>query len=130
MKLSIALAVAPCFAAVAAAFVPSSTTKTTPTRTTAVALDASMNGFTPDDTKFCYGLPGAVAPFQDGFDPFFISERNDYETIKTFRESEVTHGRVAMLAGKVQCRKYKEIAKRKVMILSPSHIGLCLLFST
>jgi hypothetical protein len=96
MKLAIAL-VAPFFA-VATAFVPSP--KTAAGHTSSTALDAFMNGFTPDESKFCYGLPGAVAPFKEGFDPFFISERNDYETIKTFRESEVTHGRVAMLAGK------------------------------
>ena len=59
-----------------------------------------MNGFTPDESKFCYGLPGKSAPFGGGFDPFGISTREDYETVKTFRESEVTHGRVAMLAGK------------------------------
>lgn len=96
MKLSIAL-IAPFFT-VAAAFAPSQRLNTPPTHTT--ALNIATNGFVPDDSKFCYGLPGAVAPFKDGFDPFRISERENYETIKTFRESEVTHGRVAMLAGK------------------------------
>lgn len=76
----------------ASAFAPSSM-QTTRSSSTAV------NAFVPDDSKFAYGLPGAVAPFGEGFDPLGISERESYETIKTFRESEVTHGRVAMLAG-------------------------------
>lgn len=63
-------------------------------------LASSLNGWTPNENEFCYGLPGKVAPFGEGFDPFGISERESMETIKTFRESEVTHGRVAMLAGK------------------------------
>ena len=94
MKLSFSVVV-PFLLGGAAAFAPSAkpSFKTT-------AMSASMNGWTPDESKFCYGLPGAVAPFKEGFDPFFITERNDFETIKTFRESEVTHGRVAMLAGK------------------------------
>jgi len=98
MKLSFS-AVVPFLLGGAAAFAPSMkpTFKTAAT----TSLGASMNGWTPDDSKFCYGLPGAVAPFKEGFDPFFITERNDFETIKTFRESEVTHGRVAMLAGKI-----------------------------
>ncbi|CAM9674717.1 unnamed protein product [Choristocarpus tenellus] len=43
-------------------------------------------------------LPGA--PFSDGavWDPLGFSVKNDPETIKKFREAEVKHGRVAMLA--------------------------------
>lgn len=92
MKLSITLV--SLFAASAAAFAPSAKT----TLSSSTKIGAAKNGFTPDDSKFCYGLPGAVAPFTGGFDPAGIADREDYETIKTFRESEVTHGRVAMLA--------------------------------
>ena len=121
MKLSIAL-VAPLFA-VAAAFAPSSKTSTsTITRTT--VLNAVMNGFVPDDSKFCYGLPGAIAPFKEGFDPMGISEREDYQTIKTFRESEVTHGRVAMLAGK--CMWNESMCVRAILYFLFSH-GLLIL---
>jgi len=99
MKLSLSF-VAPFLFGGAAAFAPSLMPTSKMATTTSLSV-ASMNGWTPDEKKFCYGLPGAVAPFKDGFDPFFITERNDFETIKTFRESEVTHGRVAMLAGKI-----------------------------
>merc|ERR1719453_1027879 len=63
----------------------------------AVALD-------PDEDKFCYGLPGAIAPFGNGFDPLGFVEgvKRDYTDPKAemmrFRESELTHGRVGMLA--------------------------------
>merc|ERR1712224_1134032 len=42
-------------------------------------------------------LPGALAPV-DFFDPFGFAERADENTLKRYREAEVTHGRVAMLA--------------------------------
>ena len=64
-----------------------------------VALSAQMNGWTPSESEFAYGLPGKVAPFTGGFDPFNIASRSSLDEMKTFRESEVTHGRVAMLAG-------------------------------
>lgn len=64
------------------------------------ALAAQMNGWTPSDSQFAYGLPGKVAPFSEGFDPFNIASRSSLDDMKSFRESEVTHGRVAMLAGK------------------------------
>lgn len=73
------------------------TTSTTTTQSTAVY--SSLNGWEPNEKKFAAGLPGAVAPFGKGFDPFGIADRESFATIKTFRESEVTHGRVAMLAG-------------------------------
>lgn len=76
----------------ATAFAPAAKT------TQSTALHA-LNGWEPDGNKFTYGLPGAVAPFEKGFDPFGIAGREDVGTLKTFRESEVTHGRVAMLAG-------------------------------
>ena len=80
------------FSSGAAAFVP-------PMRSPDLA-SLAIHAFIPNKSEFCYGLPGKVAPFSDGFDPFGFCARESYETIKTFRESEVTHGRVAMLAGK------------------------------
>jgi hypothetical protein len=53
----------------------------------------------PKDTD-AFGIYGAVAPFADGFDPLGIHEGNefDYNTLKRYREAEITNGRVAMLA--------------------------------
>jgi hypothetical protein len=56
-----------------------------------------VNGWTADASKFCAGLPGSSLPFKD-FDPLGLMEGMSVEEIKRYRESEVTHGRVAMLA--------------------------------
>jgi len=59
---------------------------------------AAVNGWSPDDTKFCYGLPGSLAPMGD-FDPIgFARIGTPLNDIKRNREAEITHGRVAMLA--------------------------------
>mmetsp|Transcript_23760 Transcript_23760/g.27044 ORF Transcript_23760/g.27044 Transcript_23760/m.27044 type:complete len:215 (+) Transcript_23760:71-715(+) len=42
-------------------------------------------------------LPGALAPV-GFFDPLGFAEKADANTLKRYREAEVTHGRVAMLA--------------------------------
>jgi Chlorophyll A-B binding protein len=96
MKLIVAIAALVC--AEVSAFAPAMN----PTQTV-TALSATLNGWTPDETKFAYGLPGAVAPFGEGFDPFGIASRSTADEMKSFRESEVTHGRVAMLAGTCAC---------------------------
>jgi len=57
----------------------------------------TVNGWTADPTKFCAGLPGAVAPLGD-FDPLGFTKDLPVQEIKRYREAEVTHGRVAMLA--------------------------------
>mmetsp|Transcript_10745 Transcript_10745/g.16477 ORF Transcript_10745/g.16477 Transcript_10745/m.16477 type:complete len:243 (+) Transcript_10745:203-931(+) len=57
----------------------------------------TVNGWTADPTKFCAGLPGAVAPLGE-FDPLGFTKDLPIQEIKRFREAEVTHGRVAMLA--------------------------------
>lgn len=62
------------------------------------ALDMGMNGWVPDSSKMAYGLPGAIAPFEDGFDPLGLSTDKDLDTIKYWREAELQHGRTAMLA--------------------------------
>jgi len=52
---------------------------------------SSLNAFTAAD------LPGALPPV--GFwDPLGFAEKADEKTLKRYREAEVTHGRVAMLA--------------------------------
>jgi len=57
----------------------------------------TINGWTADPTKFCAGLPGALAPMGE-FDPLGLSKGLPVQEIKRYREAEVTHGRVAMLA--------------------------------
>ena len=65
----------------AAAFAPvSKTSKTT-----------ALNGFTVDE------IPGALPPVGI-FDPLGFAEKADEATLKRYREAELTHGRVAMLA--------------------------------
>ena len=65
----------------AAAFAPAPMAKTS----------TAMNAFTAAD------LPGQLAPM--GFwDPLGFAEKADEKTLKRYREAEVTHGRVAMLA--------------------------------
>jgi light-harvesting complex I chlorophyll a/b binding protein 1 len=76
--------------AAANAFAPSKVAKTS------TELNA-LNGWTPDSKKFAYGLPGSLDPVRD-FDPFGFAEKADLETMKTYREAETQHGRVAMLA--------------------------------
>lgn len=59
---------------------------------------STLNGWTPDEKYFAWGLPGVIAPFEEGFDPFGLSNKITLDEIKRYREAEVTHGRVAMLA--------------------------------
>merc|ERR1719152_710349 len=56
----------------------------------------SVNGWAPDQAKFCYGLPGSLLPVRE-FDPLGFAQ-GSYQDIKLYREAEVQHGRVAMLA--------------------------------
>ena len=57
----------------------------------------TVNGWTADPSKFCAGLPGALSPLGE-FDPVGFTKDLPVQEIKRFREAEVTHGRVAMLA--------------------------------
>lgn len=50
-----------------------------------------MKAFSAED------LPGAIAPV-GFFDPLGFAEKADENTMKRYREAELTHGRVAMLA--------------------------------
>eukprot|EP00579_Thalassiosira_antarctica_P023065 CAMPEP_0201989072 /NCGR_PEP_ID=MMETSP0904-20121228/92661_1 /ASSEMBLY_ACC=CAM_ASM_000553 /TAXON_ID=420261 /ORGANISM="Thalassiosira antarctica, Strain CCMP982" /LENGTH=350 /DNA_ID=CAMNT_0048543275 /DNA_START=21 /DNA_END=1073 /DNA_ORIENTATION=- len=57
-----------------------------------------INGWVPDETAKCYGLPGAVAP-TGYFDPLGFAQAGiTLNEIKRNREAELMHGRVAMLA--------------------------------
>jgi hypothetical protein len=46
---------------------------------------------------FCYGLPGAIEPVGE-FDPLGFTKDADVLEVNRLRESELTHGRVGMLA--------------------------------
>jgi len=57
-----------------------------------------INGWVPDSNLPCYGLPGAIAP-TGFFDPLGFSQKGiSLNDVKRFREAEVQHGRVAMIA--------------------------------
>jgi len=46
---------------------------------------------------FCYGLPGAIAPF-GSFDPAGVTDGRSLADVYRLREAELQHGRVAMVA--------------------------------
>ena len=60
-------------------------------------LGPTLNGWTPDASKPCFGLPGALAPL-GYFDPLGLCKDRDLVGVKRFREAEIMHGRVAMMA--------------------------------
>ena len=63
-----------------------------------VAPVPAINGWSPDPYAPCYGLPGALAP-TGFFDPLGFAQKGiSLNDIKRNRESEIMHGRVAMLA--------------------------------
>jgi len=63
----------------------------------ATAAITTSNGWVPDSNKFAWGLPGTLDPVEN-FDPLGFANDCDLLTMKRYREAEVTHGRVAMLA--------------------------------
>eukprot|EP00584_Thalassiosira_punctigera_P015449 CAMPEP_0172575402 /NCGR_PEP_ID=MMETSP1067-20121228/137196_1 /TAXON_ID=265564 ORGANISM="Thalassiosira punctigera, Strain Tpunct2005C2" /NCGR_SAMPLE_ID=MMETSP1067 /ASSEMBLY_ACC=CAM_ASM_000444 /LENGTH=264 /DNA_ID=CAMNT_0013368051 /DNA_START=74 /DNA_END=869 /DNA_ORIENTATION=- len=119
MKLAILFATVSC----AAAFAPSSSRSSsksmlfsTPTEEAVAATESTaatsntpadipqpapavkpINGWVPDESLVCYGLPGAVAP-TGYFDPLgFARSGITLDEIKRNREAEVMHGRVSGL---------------------------------
>ena len=92
MKLALVL---PIFVSSAAAFAPQSL-KASSTSLAAGAYP-EVNGWTADPDAFCAGLPGALSPVGE-FDPLNFLEDLPVQEIKRYREAEVTHGRVSMLA--------------------------------
>ena len=53
----------------------------------------NLNGWVADESKFCFGLPGALAPVGE-FDPAGFAANADLGTVKKYREAELQHGRV------------------------------------
>jgi hypothetical protein len=64
---------------------------------TPAPLGPTLNGWTPDASKPCFGLPGAIAPL-GYFDPLGFCNDRSLDGVKRFREAEVLHCRVAMMA--------------------------------
>ncbi|KAL3826433.1 hypothetical protein ACHAXA_011242 [Cyclostephanos tholiformis] len=64
-----------------------------------VAIPAALpiNGWVPNPKEPCYGLPGAISPL-GFFDPLGFTTEMELGEVKRFREAEVMHGRVAMMA--------------------------------
>lgn len=58
---------------------------------------APINGWVPDESLPCYGLPGAIGPL-GFFDPVGFSKDSELMSVKRLREAEIMHGRVAMMA--------------------------------
>jgi hypothetical protein len=71
MKIAAALSLL----ASASAFAPLKSAKSS------TSLNA-LNGWTADSSKMAYGLPGAIPPFADGFDPLNLSADKDLDTMK------------------------------------------------
>merc|ERR1719453_2116439 len=55
------------------------------------AITAAKSG------EFCYGLPGSITPIEK-FDPFQYTNDATFDQMRTWREAELAHGRVGMLA--------------------------------
>jgi len=75
----------------ASAFGPASSGK----RTTAPKMGARKAVAAKDE--FCFGLPGALSP-AGNFDPANLLEGRSKSEVYRFREAELAHGRVGMLA--------------------------------
>eukprot|EP00548_Thalassiothrix_antarctica_P003907 CAMPEP_0194134924 /NCGR_PEP_ID=MMETSP0152-20130528/4993_1 /TAXON_ID=1049557 /ORGANISM="Thalassiothrix antarctica, Strain L6-D1" /LENGTH=239 /DNA_ID=CAMNT_0038830885 /DNA_START=207 /DNA_END=926 /DNA_ORIENTATION=+ len=84
----------------------------------------TVNGWTADPSKFCAGLPGAVSPLGE-FDPLGFTKDLPVQEIKRFREAEVTHGRVAMLAtlGYLVAEKFHPLFGGEISGPANSHLG-------
>jgi hypothetical protein len=94
----------------ATAFVPSVSTGASTTTTTALRMEVAseetiisapavkaINGWVPNPKEPCFGLPGAISPL-GFFDPLGFTKEMELSGVKRFREAEVMHSRVAMMA--------------------------------
>jgi hypothetical protein len=102
MKITVTVAALTTMMGFASAFAPNARSNAaTSLHMAGVAPDMKewpkVNGWVADPSKFCAGLPGSSAPLGQ-FDPLGLTKDMSIEEIKRYRESEVTHGRVAMLA--------------------------------
>lgn len=90
----------------------------------AVPSYPTVNGWTADPNKFCAGLPGALAPMGE-FDPLNFLEDLPVQEIKRYREAEVTHGRVSMLAtvGYLVAEKFHPLFNGLVTGPANSHLA-------
>lgn len=84
----------------------------------------TVNGWTADPTKFCAGLPGALSPLGN-FDPVGFTKDLPVQEIKRYREAEVTHGRVGMLAvlGYLVAEKFHPFFGGVISGPANSHLG-------
>jgi len=73
------------------AFAPASNSAKT------TALRETLNGWVPDESQFAFGLPGSLDPVPE-FDPLGFADGCDLGQMRKYREAELQHGRVAMLA--------------------------------
>merc|ERR1719409_2139572 len=62
-----------------------------------VAPRSSGGNVKSKSAEFCYGLPGAIAP-AGKFDPANLLQGASKAEVYRWREAEITHGRVGMLA--------------------------------
>jgi len=118
MKFSLVL---PFFVSTASAFAP------LPQKITSTSLNAAypeVNGWTADESKFCAGLPGALAPVGE-FDPLNFLQDLPVQEIKRYREAEVTHGRVSMLAtvGYLVAEKFHPLFNGQVTGPANTHLA-------
>jgi len=65
--------------------------------TKCVVQMAAASGDAAAKKEFCYGLPGAIAPAGE-FDPANLLDGQSEAEVLRWREAELTHGRVGMLA--------------------------------
>jgi len=117
MKFVLAL---PIFVSSVAAFAPQPLT----IKSSSLNAYPTVNGWTADESKFCAGLPGALAPVGE-FDPLNFLEDLPVQEIKRYREAEVTHGRVAMLAtvGYLVAEKFHPLFSGAITGPANSHLG-------
>jgi len=63
-----------------------------------VAAKATSSGKSASARDYAMTLPGITEPFPDMFDPANLLETATVSDVRRWREAELTHGRVAMLA--------------------------------
>ena len=82
------------------------------------------------DEAFCFGLPGAIPPAGQ-FDPAKLLDGRSKAEVYRWRESEITHGRVSMLAsaGFLTQEGFHPLAENLPVLEQVRHLPDPLLFS-